>query len=88
MTPSDDLQRLVERIEGGERSNALDVDIEVALFEPCGSWKAARPNAAMTKVIYTDKNGVDSTHWAPDWCQSPAALSSLRARINQEQSNG
>ena len=76
---TDEMRGLIERIEAGERSNALDVLIEVALFEPSENWKAARPNAAKTKVIYTDRNGVDATHWAPDWSTSPAALSSLRA---------
>lgn len=65
---------LVERLEAGEFSNELDVLIEVALFAP-----EARPNAAGTKVIYTNPDGSLSTHWAPDHCLHPAeSIAALR----------
>ena len=43
-----DLNKLAERVEAGESSNALDVLIEVALFEPCKAWSACRANNAGT----------------------------------------
>lgn len=86
---TDDLQRLVERIEGGERSNALDVLIELALFEPDSALTALRSNHAGTKVIGTRPDGREVTCWAADWTMHPpSALASLRARITQENSNG
>jgi hypothetical protein len=51
------LAERVDRLEG--LSNETDVLVECAL-EGC------RPNAAGTKVIYTDK-GCEQTYWARDW---------------------
>lgn len=63
-------QHLIDRLLKGERSNELDVLIEVATFEPDEVYSAARPNAAGTKVIYTRRDGKDETCWARDWCRS------------------
>jgi hypothetical protein len=83
-TPMPDIQSLIERVEAGERSNALDVTIEIALFRPDRFYRAVRPNAARTKLIYTSVNGHDSTHRAMDWTLEPKrTLSALRSRAQQ-----
>ena len=63
---------LIKRRERGERSNRLDVLIEVALFTPDDITHDAVPNAAGTKVIYANRDGSFSTHWARDWSLRPA----------------
>ncbi len=74
---------LIERLEKGERSNALDVQIEVALFEADEQTFDAVPNAAGTKVIYANRDGSFSTHWAPDWSlKREQAIKALRARTS------
>lgn len=71
---------LVARLEAGERSNALDVLVEVALFQPDEITFDAVPNAAGTKVIYANRDGSFSTHWARDWSLRPAeAIAILKA---------
>lgn len=83
------LLSLAGRVEAGERSNELDVLIEVAVFRPCDSWASVRSNAAGTKVIYTDTKGVDKTHWAANWSHDPAiTLESLRASQSHSQTDG
>ena len=64
---------LAEQLErlAGQHSNALDVMVEVALFKPGTCYTAVRPNAAGTKVIYTDRAGNEVTCWARDWTGSP-----------------
>ena len=70
---------LVKRLQAGERSNELDVLIEVALFKPDKDNISAHANAAGTKVIYIDPVGKEFTNWAPDWTRDPAAaLASLK----------
>ena len=72
--------QLIDRLKAGERGNDLDVLIEVALFKRDGDHVAARANAAGTKVIYTDHEGKDFTHWAPSWTNDPpSAIASLNA---------
>lgn len=71
---------LIERLRAGERSNELDVLIEVALFKPDRFYKAARANGAGTKVIYTSVAGYDSTHWAEDWSRAPKRTSALLSK--------
>lgn len=82
MTHIDDL---VARVEAGERSNELDVLVEVAVFRASKNWKAIRANAAGTKVIYTDIPGKEFTCRARDWSEWPAALAALRARLTKGQ---
>ncbi len=65
---------IIERLEAGERSNELDVLIECAL-------KGCRANNAGTKVIYTESDGSENTHWARDWSLRPdSTISALKAR--------
>lgn len=76
--------RLAERCDKpGGADNALDVEIEIALFQPDELYLAVRANAAGTKVIYTDHGGNEATHWARDWTMDrPAAADALRAMIS------
>lgn len=65
---------LIERLNAGEASNALDVLIEVALSDGL-----CRANSAGTKVIYMNK-GREETYWARDWSKHPAeTAAALRA---------
>lgn len=84
-----DLSELIERVEAGERSNALDVLIEIALFRPDRFYRSVRANSAGTKVIYTSVAGYDSTHWPPDWTLKPErTLASLRALQEKDIEHG
>lgn len=73
---------LIERVESAVGAdNRLDVLIEVALFEPCETYAAVRPNNAGTKVIYQRQDGRLETYWAQDWTLDRLkAAASLRAR--------
>lgn len=78
-----EIKSLIERIEGGENTNALDVLVEVALFEPNEEHTSCRPNAAGTKVIYRSHIGHEATYLAADWTLPPirpATLAALKAR--------
>jgi hypothetical protein len=78
------LVELAERVEKAtEADNALDVLVEIALFEPGKVEKAIRANAAGTKVIYTDRGGKEETCWASDWTtwkRRKSTAAALRAR--------
>ena len=75
------MRDLIERLERGEASNLLDVQIEVALFKPDETHFDAEPNSARTKVIYSNRDGSFQTHWAPDWSLRPAeAIATLKAK--------
>ena len=79
---------LIERIEVGEKSNELDVLIEVALFKPDEDSASCRANSAGTKVIYTDHHGREWTHWAPEHTSSPTiTLAALKARAYLKETN-
>ena len=63
-----DLTDLIARVEAlNHTDNAIDVEVEIALFEPSTGWASCRPNSAGTKVIYTHSYGGNSTVWADDW---------------------
>lgn len=67
--------------------DALDVLIEIALFEPNEDWAAIRANSAGTKVIYTRADGSQGTFRAFDWTMDrnqAAARLSLRAHEQTE----
>lgn len=66
-----DLIKALEEAEKERRpsDNALDVLVEVALFEPCEAYSAVRPNNAGTKLIYTRTDGSRETCLAWDWTQ-------------------
>lgn len=80
-----DLQSLIERVEKCRGSdNALDIEIDIALFLPDALHKSVRANAANTKLVYVREDGTTNTHWAFDHTVSPttrkAALQALRAK--------
>ena len=83
------LLELAERVESlrGE-NNAIDVLVEIALFEPDERWASIRANAAGTKAIATSRMGNDATFWAKDWTwdadQRAATAAALRARAAQD----
>ncbi len=87
---SPNLSDLIERVEAGERSNELDVLIEVALFKPSDVYIAISPNSAGTKVIYTHRGGkVRTTFWAEEHTISPTiTLASLRALEEKDIDHG
>jgi len=80
----DTLLELAERVEAGHGpDNSLDVEIEVATFRPTGTSMTCRANAAGTKVIYGDRDGKETTHWAPDWTAHRGdAAELIRAHID------
>jgi hypothetical protein len=79
-----ELIELAERVEKAEVSdNALDVLVEIALFEPVGRYVSVRANAAGTKAIYTMADKSQLTTWADDWTiasRREATVAALRAR--------
>lgn len=82
---TDALANLLARLENGERGNAIDVDIEIALFEPDTLWKKCRANSAKTKVIYTRFGKKESTHWAYHWSDEPAdTIAKIKERISHD----
>lgn len=76
---------LIKRVEAcKDVDNRLDVLIEVALFEPDETYRAARANNAGTKIIITRHDGAQETYWAWDWTMNAQnrrkAIDALRAR--------
>lgn len=67
MTTKQTLLALAERVEKGKLSNSIDVEVEIALFDPCQEWASVRPNFSRSKVIYTNHDGLETTHWALEW---------------------
>lgn len=69
-----------------EPSNAIDIEIEIALFQPDDRHVSVRPNSAGTKVVYTRRDGTKDTFWAYDYtlttesrAKALAALQALEA---------
>ena len=85
------LLQLAERVDAGTGiSNALDIEIEMALFNPSDDgFVAVRKNYATTKLIYTRRDGSELTCWAGDWTMDrPRAAAALRARAAQATTTG
>ena len=63
------LTELAERVRTGSGiSNRLDIEIELALFDPkVGSFVSVQPNASRTKLVYRRADGTDVTARAHDW---------------------
>lgn len=84
-----DVEKLIDRLTKRERGNALDVLIEVAVFEPDADDLSCRANNAGTKVIYTARDGTEATHWAPDWSLKPVkAIDALRQAAQRAKEAG
>lgn len=84
------LQDLLDRVKAATGyDNALDIAIDVALFEPDVEFSAARANAAGTKLVLTDCNGQQRSFLATDWTLNPAmrarAIASLTALIAKQE---
>lgn len=75
---------LAKRVANARRAdNALDVECEVALFEPCDRFAAIHANSAGSKVIYTRVDGSQVTFRAADWTmasQRSRTVTLLQAR--------
>lgn len=82
MTPQDllALADLVEGVEGGF-DNAIDVQCEIALFEPDDCELAIRANAAGSKVIVTINRGPDRAFIARDFTLGAAARRKTATRL-------
>lgn len=77
-----DHMELVERLKTGERSNALDMAVEMAVFTPGDGYQSVRPNAAGTKLIYTRDDGRSETCWAWDWSLHPVKAIELLTALS------
>lgn len=89
MTPppkqSEALLALASKVDAARgMSNEIDVQVEIALFEPNELELAIRANDAGTKVVLTIDGGKERTCWARDWTisanqrrETSAALRSL-----------
>jgi hypothetical protein len=83
------LLELAERVASESGSdNALDVLVEIALFQPDEFFESVRSNAAGTKCIFTTPGGNEVTHRASDWTMNrPKVAAALRALSAQEGKN-
>jgi hypothetical protein len=90
MTQAQDLLALAERVVSRfGYDNALDVEVEIALFEPDDEFMSIRANAAGTKVICTTVGGSDMTFWAQEWTKHRLEVAAaLRARALAHASKG
>jgi len=76
------LLALAERVATGSGcDNALDIEVELALFEPDDEWAAIRVNDAGTKTICTSPSGKERTFWARDYTISAASRSNTAAAL-------
>lgn len=85
MTTESELIALADEIANGSgMDNALDIRVEIALFEPDDEYASIRANDAGTKTICTKHDGTQRTFWARDFTISPTARAiaaqELRAR--------
>lgn len=79
-----ELDALAKRVDGGSGpDNSLDVLIDVALFEADEAFVSCRSNSAGTKVIFTDHDGKQHTHWAQEWTGNRAYASGVLRGIAQ-----
>lgn len=80
---AEDLLALADRVEAIRSGfdNAIDVQCEIALFNPDDCELAIRPNAAGSKVIVTINGGPDRTFIAGDYTISAAARRNTVARL-------
>lgn len=87
-----DLATLLERVRACTGpDNALDMEIEMALFEPDHKHVSLGANAAGTKLIYKRADGRQETFWAADYTLTPTsrqtAIDQLTATLTQESTN-
>ena len=80
-----ELLALAERVERltGTGVNSIDVLCEIALFQSGDDRTSVCANNAGTKVIYSDRDGDESTCWSDDWTKADRralTAAALRAR--------
>ncbi|MDR6850154.1 hypothetical protein [Sphingomonas sp. BE137] len=70
---------LAERVERGTGiSNRLDAEIEIALFNPPeDGFVSVRKNRSGSKLIYTQQDGREVTHWPADWTMDRSRAAAL-----------
>lgn len=83
------LRSLADQVEAESGfNNSLDVQCEIALFEPSETERSIRANAAGTKVIVTFHDGSERTYLARDFTISKAererTAALLRAHLLNE----
>ena len=85
ITPGDvKLTELLARVEAAtEGDNALDMEIESALFKPDQTFASVRANSAGTKLIYKRHDGMEQTLWAYDYTLNSKSREAAVARINE-----
>lgn len=63
-----EVESLAQQVEAARGcNNSLDVQCEIALFEPSETERSIRANAARTKVIVTFHDGSEWTYIARDF---------------------
>jgi hypothetical protein len=78
------LTELLARVEAAtEGDNALDMEIESALFKPDQTFASVRANSAGTKLIYKRHDGMEQTFWAYDYTLNSKSREAAVARINE-----
>ena len=85
-----ELLALADRVEAIRSGfdNAIDVQCEIALFEPDDCELAIRANAAGSKVIVTINGGPDRTFIARDYTISAGARRNTAARLRALATSG
>lgn len=73
---------LIEKLQAATGpDNALDVAVEVALFQPDETCRSCHTNSAGTKVVYRRHNNSELVCWAWDWTSDRAGtVAALQAR--------
>jgi hypothetical protein len=89
MTSIPDIIEKLEKARGPD--NALDIEIDIALFKPDDWHVSVRANAAGTKLVYTRHDGGTDTYRAWDHTLGAAArnlaVERLRALSSQKPGN-
>lgn len=77
------ITELLSRLQSAEPpSNALDVLVEVALFETDSRVQSCRANSAGTKVIVSvTRTGREVTCWAREWSEEPLRSQAIAALL-------
>jgi len=79
MTKLTQLQERLARTRGPD--NSVDIEIDVALFEPDEHHSAVRANSAGTKLVYAKRGGGTDTFWARDWTLTQASRNEAAALL-------
>lgn len=77
-----ELADLIERVKRRRSpSNEIDIEIDIALFEPDDQYKSVEANSANTKLVFTLFDGTIRTHWAEDHTLSTASRALAVSRL-------